>query len=213
MDNLGDVRENYLKGHLTEGDLSKDPITQFEKWYNEAVEAGVKEPNGMTLSTSSPNGKPSARIVLLKGFGPEGFAFYTNYQSQKGQELALNPLAAVTFWWIEMERQVRIEGTVVKLDQEASTNYFQSRPRGSQISAWSSPQSKIVSMEDLNNIREEVESKFDNTDSLPLPDFWGGYIIKPSTIEFWQGRADRYHDRLKFQLDQNGHWVVNRLAP
>lgn len=213
MDNLADTRENYDKGSLDENDISADPIIQFERWYQDAEKAKIKEPNGMTLATSSVNGHPSARIVLLKGFGPKGFAFYSNYDSRKGKELENNPQVAAVFWWKELERQVRIEGTVSKLSRDASISYYHSRPRGSQISAWASPQSEIVSKKELSDKREAVEDKFKDVDPLPLPEFWGGYIIRPTVIEFWQGRENRYHDRLKYHLSDESLWIPKRLAP
>ena len=213
MENLGSARERYLKGELNVEELSRDPIIQFERWYQDAEKANVDEPNGMTLATVNADGQPSARIVLLKGFGQKGFAFYTNYNSQKGQELNENPKAALVFWYKELQRQIRISGTVEKLSFDASQSYFHSRPKGSQMSAIASPQSQIITKEELIKRRAEIELKHKNDNDIPLPDYWGGYILKPSTIEFWQGRDDRLHDRMKYTLSEDGKWGVDRLAP
>ncbi len=213
MGKLEDSRKSYEKDSLTRDELSSDPIIQFERWYQEAEKVGIEEPNAMTLATSNREGKPSARIVLLKGFGPKGFVFYTNYASSKGQDLVQNPQAAVVFWWKEMERQIRIEGEVVKTKLDTSRGYFHSRPRGSQISAWASPQSQEIKEHYLSEKRAEVESRFSEVDPIPLPHYWGGFLLKPSTIEFWQGRKNRYHDRYKFRLSDDGTWSLARLAP
>lgn len=213
MADLADKRKSYDKGSLCADDLSSDPIIQFERWYQDAEKAGIDEPNAMTLATATANGQPSARIVLLKGFGQKGFAFYTNYTSRKGQELSANPQGALLFFWKELERQVRIEGEVVKTSEDESISYFHSRPRGSQLSAWASPQSQEIKEHYLKEKREEVVKRFDGVDPLPLPQHWGGYIVKPSVIEFWQGRENRYHDRIKFRLSDNGSWSCTRLAP
>jgi len=213
MGKLEDSRKSYEKDSLTRDELSSDPIIQFERWYQEAEKVGIEEPNAMTLATSNREGKPSARIVLLKGFGPKGFVFYTNYASSKGQDLVQNPQAAAVFWWKEMERQIRIEGEVVKTKLDTSRGYFHSRPRGSQISAWASPQSQEIKEHYLSEKRAEVESRFSEVDPIPLPHYWGGFLLKPSTIEFWQGRKNRYHDRYKFRLSDDGTWSLARLAP
>ncbi len=213
MSDLADSRKSYEKGEMNRKDLSSDPIIQFERWYQDAERAGIEEPNAMTLATANRDGQPSARIVLLKGFGPKGFAFYTNYASRKGQELITNPQAALVFWWKELERQVRIEGEVVKTSEDSSISYFHSRPRGSQISAWASPQSQEIKEHYLDEKRKEVESRFESVDPIPLPHFWGGFILKPFNIEFWQGKANRYHDRYRFTLSDDKHWGVERLAP
>lgn len=213
MDNLANKRFSYEKDQLNKENLSNDPIIQFERWYQEAEKAGIVEPNAVALGTADSNRKPSVRMVLLKGFGPKGFVFYTNYTSDKGQQLINNPQAALTFWWKEMERQVRIEGSVVKASEDQSISYFHSRPRASQISSWASPQSQEIKEEYLSNKREEVEERFSDTDPLPLPHFWGGFILQPSTLEFWQGRQNRYHDRFRYRLSDNTKWTVTRLAP
>ena len=188
-------------------------MIQFENWYHDAEKADIKEPNAMTLATANANGQPSARMVLLKGFGPKGFIFYSNYTSRKGQELMSNPQAALNFWWGELERQVRIEGEVSKISEDLSLSYFNSRPRGSQISAWASPQSQEIKEHYLTEKRKEIEERFGEVDPLPLPLHWGGYIIRPAVIEFWQGRENRYHDRFKYTQSDDGKWGVNRLAP
>lgn len=213
MSNLSDKRENYTKAILKKEDLSLDPTIQFERWYQEAEKTNIKEPNAMTLATSTANGSPSARMVLLKGFGPKGFVFYTNYTSRKGQELADNPQVAAVFWWKELERQVRIEGTAEKVSEDTSISYFHSRPRASQLSAWASPQSQEIKETYLDLKRAEVTERFEGEDPLPLPHFWGGFIIKPSIIEFWQGRESRYHDRYRYSLSDNEQWIISRLAP
>ncbi|NNE15918.1 MAG: pyridoxamine 5'-phosphate oxidase [Saprospiraceae bacterium] len=213
MDNLGDQRKNYLKNALSKEILSIDPIIQFERWYQDAEKAGIKEPNAMTLATVGKNGQPSARIVLLKGFGQKGFAFYTNYESKKGKNLLENPQAALVFWYQELERQIRIEGTVEKLNKDASMSYFHSRPKGSQISATASPQSQIITKDELVKRWDETSKQFEADTQLPLPDFWGGYVLKPTTIEFWQGRANRLHDRFLYTLSDDMTWHFDRLAP
>jgi len=213
MANLGDVRKNYYKDVLFLGALSADPMIQFERWYQDAERIKLKEPNAMTLATVSANGQPSARIVLLKGFDKTGFTFYTNYVSKKGQDIAANPQVGLCFLWKDLERQVRIEGVAEKVDEEVSKGYFNSRPRGSQISAWASPQSQEINEEYLDDKRKLVEDQFADKETIPLPPHWGGYTVKPSRIEFWQGRSNRYHDRFKYQLSDSGNWKIVRLAP
>ncbi len=213
MGDLADRRKSYQKDLLEEQNLSSDPVIQFERWYQDAEKAGIDEPNAMTLATANLHGLPSARIVLLKGFGPKGFAFYTNYTSQKAQELAANPQAALVFHWKELERQVRIQGVVEKASEDASISYFHSRPRGSQLSAWASPQSQEIKEHYLEEKKAEVENRFADVDPIPLPHFWGGYILKPSILEFWQGREHRMHDRFRYRAADDGKWTVDRLAP
>ncbi len=213
MNNLGNVRENYKKDILTKEDLAIDPIVQFERWYQDVEKNNIIEPNAMTIATVSPSGHPSARTVLLKGFSKEGFIFYTNYTSKKGQEIISNPQVALLFWWKELERQVRIEGTAEKVSQEVSNSYFQSRPRASQISAWSSPQSQEIKEDYLTEKRKQIEEEYAEVDKIPLPHFWGGFIIKPSKIEFWQGRENRFHDRYIYELSDDATWHTKRLAP
>ncbi|NNE26360.1 MAG: pyridoxamine 5'-phosphate oxidase [Saprospiraceae bacterium] len=214
MDNLKDRRTEYLsEQQLTINDIAKDPIVQFERWYLEAEKAGVSEPNGMTLSTVSEDGKPSSRIVLLKGFNQKGFSFYTNYESRKSREILANPQVSAVFWWRPQFRQIRIEGVAEKLDRDTSMSYFHSRPRGSQISATASPQSQEITLEEMRNRRAEMETKFDNDNPIPLPDFWGGFVIRPYIIEFWQGQENRYHDRFRYRHSDDGSWKIDRLAP
>ncbi|HTM97592.1 MAG TPA: pyridoxamine 5'-phosphate oxidase [Pedobacter sp.] len=209
---LQNLRQDYRTAELTEKEVDKNPIKQFEKWFSAALDAKLYEPNVMTLATADKSGKPNARIVLLKGFDNQGFSFFTNYLSTKGKELKKNPQACLVFFWAELERQVRIEGKVEKLDKEASEAYFHSRPQGSQIGAIASPQSQVISdRTDLEKKVEELTSVYENK-TIPKPAHWGGYIVKPVSIEFWQGRSSRLHDRIKYDLI-NGKWQINRLAP
>jgi pyridoxamine 5'-phosphate oxidase len=210
---IADLRKEYSKQALDEKDVDKDPLKQFETWFKEAVNSEVPEPNAMTLSTVSPNGFPSGRIVLLKGIEDEGFVFYTNYQSDKGKDLAASGVAALTFFWSELERQVRIQGKVTKVSREKSESYFQSRPRDSQIGAWTSPQSSVIKNRSVLEERmKNMAEKFNGIETIPLPDQWGGYHVDPFLIEFWQGRPSRLHDRILYTLDGK-RWKVNRLAP
>jgi pyridoxamine 5'-phosphate oxidase len=209
---ISDIRTDYKLRSLNESDVSVDPITQFANWWDEAVNSKIEEVNAMTLATVNNDGRPSARIVLLKGFDEKGFVFFTNYQSKKGKELEDNPHGAVVFFWRELERQVRIEGGIEKVSEEDSDAYYQSRPAGSRIGAWASPQSEVIDgRETLENNYRALEKKFDNK-NIPRPGHWGGYILRPSMIEFWQGRSSRLHDRIQYSLKENG-WVIERLAP
>jgi pyridoxamine 5'-phosphate oxidase len=211
MQNIADIRREYKLRTLDENYVADDPVRQFRMWWDEAIESRIDEVNAMTLSTSM-DGIPSARIVLLKGFSEEGFVFYTNYKSNKAKELAANPNAALVFFWKELERQVRITGTVEKVTDEESDTYFSSRPTGSKAGAWASPQSsKIKDRQELEEKLREVEMKF-TSDNIPRPVFWGGYIVKPVNIEFWQGRPSRLHDRILYSCIDN-KWMVSRLAP
>lgn len=211
--NVANLREDYRAKTLERKDVVDDPILQFQHWFDEAVAANQKEPNAMTLATASPEGMPSARIVLLKGYSNEGFIFYTNYESKKGQELINNPNAALVFCWLEMERQIRIEGKVEQLSAEASAAYFHSRPKGSQIGAWVSPQSEVIKDRSvLEDKLVELQAQYADAEKLPCPPHWGGFIVRPSLIEFWQGRSSRLHDRLRY-TQENGHWKIDRLAP
>jgi pyridoxamine 5'-phosphate oxidase len=212
MNDLSSIRKEYSKANLDERTVSKDPILQFESWFKEAVDAEVPEPTAMHLSTVT-GGRPTSRIVLLKGIENGMFVFYTNYQSRKGKELDENPACALTFFWPELERQVRIEGVATRIETKRSDEYFQSRPRGSQIGAWASPQSSVINDRSLLEERaKQIEEKFKTLDKLPRPHQWGGYEIDPLSIEFWQGRPSRLHDRILFVKDENG-WKVKRLAP
>ena len=213
MQDLAQIRKEYSLSALDEKSISASPFEQFEKWFNEAVSAKVLEPNAMNLATITENNRPSSRIVLLKGFSEKGFSFYTNYQSAKGRELEQTPFCALNFFWPELERQIRIEGNVDRVSKEQSDEYFGSRPRESQIGAWASPQSSIIGSRDLLEERyESVKKKFDGQKSINRPNQWGGYLVKPFLIEFWQGRPSRLHDRIQYTLIDD-KWNVNRLAP
>jgi pyridoxamine 5'-phosphate oxidase len=213
MQNISDLRKEYSRATLDISNVLPDPVKQFEKWFDEAVQAGISEPNAMHLATVNEQGKPSSRIVLLKGIAKEGFVFYTNYQSKKGKELDQNPACAITFFWADIERQVRMEGVAERVDTNLSEIYFQSRPRGSQIGAWASPQSSVVKNREILEQRfSEIEKKFETQKVLPRPHQWGGYRIDPLLIEFWQGRAGRLHDRIQFTKVE-GVWRIDRLAP
>jgi len=209
---IADIRKDYKLRSLLESDVEPDPIKQFQLWWNEAIKSNIEEPNAMTLATCGKNGKPSARIVLLKGLNPEGFIFFTNYESRKGNDLKENPNASLVFFWKELERQVRIEGSVKKLSKKESDEYFVLRPELSRIGAWSSPQSQVIkSRESLEEMFEKYTHLF--TDGTILrPPHWGGYIVKPILVEFWQGRTNRLHDRLQYTLS-NDEWKIERLAP
>ncbi len=211
---LFDLREDYGAGSLDATDLCNDPFAQFHEWFQDTLRVGVKEPNAMTLATATPDGKPSARVVLLKDYSSAGFTFFTNYESRKGQELLANPQAALVFLWLDLQRQVRLEGVVAKMSTEASEAYFHSRPRGSQVGAWASPQSRVIpGREVLEKSVQEIESRFEHSDKLPLPAFWGGFLLRPDLVEFWQGRSSRLHDRFRYALQPDGTWNIERLAP
>jgi pyridoxamine 5'-phosphate oxidase len=213
MQNIAELRKEYSKAELDLHSVDKDPIVQFQKWFNEAVQSEVLEPNAMLLSTISAEGKPSGRIVLLKGLEGDKFQFYTNYQSRKGKELDANPACALTFFWPELERQVRIEGVASRVSSQQSDDYFQSRPRASQLGAWSSPQSSPIRDRSLLEERmRQLEKKFEGVDPLPRPHQWGGYEVSASLIEYWQGRPYRLHDRIQYVMTGDS-WSVQRLAP
>ncbi len=213
MISLSDLRKEYSKETLEVISVGKDPIHQFEKWFDEALRAEVLEPNAMTLSTVTESGRPSARVVLLKGIEHGKFLFFTNHQSRKGRELENNPACALTFFWPELERQIRIEGISNRVDSDYAEKYFQSRPRGSQIGAWASPQSSVISDRSLIEDRvKEIEIKFKDYELIPKPHQWGGYAVEPFEIEFWQGRPSRLHDRIVFYKSEEG-WTIRRLAP
>jgi pyridoxamine 5'-phosphate oxidase len=209
---IADIRIDYRLKSFLEADAATDPYTQFGQWWLEAVESKIEEVNAMTLATATVDGFPSARIVLLKGYDKNGFVFFTNYQSQKGQEIAANPKACLLFFWKELERQVRIEGSIEKISAADSEIYFKSRPLGSRIGAWCSPQSTVI--KDRSILDKNVThftNKFIN-EEVPRPEHWGGYIVKPTAIEFWQGRSSRLHDRLRYTAISEG-WKLERLAP
>ena len=212
MNPIADIRKDYKLQSLSENDVAANPITQFTTWWNEAIESNIDEVNAMTLATANANGRPSARIVLLKGMSENGFEFFTNYESNKGKEMAANNKVALVFFWKELERQVRIEGTVSKLSETESDKYFFSRPVESRIGAWSSPQSTVIeNREILDENVLQTKATFEGKDIL-RPPFWGGYIVKPNCIEFWQGRSSRLHDRIAYFLENNV-WSIKRLAP
>lgn len=214
MKNIEDLRKSYHLGSLETADLTPDPMDLFRRWWHEAVGAEIEEANAMTLATVNKQGQPSARIVLLKGLTHEGFEFFTNYQSQKARDMEDNPNIALLFFWKEMERQIRIEGRVEKVSRERSEKYFQSRPRGNQIGAWTSPQSQVIPDRSvLESNGKKIAEQFVDVDPLPVPDHWGGYLVRAHAIEFWQGRADRLHDRFRYALQPDGRWAIDRLAP
>ncbi|MEZ2334533.1 pyridoxamine 5'-phosphate oxidase [Mucilaginibacter sp. RCC_168] len=210
---IQNLRQDYTAATLSENDTKGDPINQFEQWFNEALAAKLHEPNAMTLATATTNGKPSARVVLLKGFNQHGFMFYTNYLSRKGKEITKNPQGAITFFWAELQRQVRIEGTIEKLSKEDSERYFHTRPKGSQIGAVVSPQSQeIEGREGLEKKWSELEAEYEGKE-VSKPSFWGGYILNPQLVEFWQGRSSRLHDRILYKKVDKKSWKKVRLAP
>ena len=213
MTDLHNLRKDYQQDTLSENEVDKNPIAQFEKWMQETISSGIViEPNAMTLVTATPDGKPSARVVLLKSFDKEGFVFYTNYESRKAMELTENPNACIVFDWHVMERQVRIDGVVKKVTAEESDNYFYSRPEGSQLGAWISPQSTFIEgRQELEDRKLKIESQF-KTKEITRPPHWGGFVLEPHTIEFWQGRQSRLHDRLIY-LKIKEEWILRRLAP
>lgn len=210
---IADIRKDYATQTLMEQDLADNPMDQFSKWWAQALESQIDEVNAMTLATASADGMPTARIVLLKGFDANGFVFFTNYRSYKGLQLEENPRACLVFFWKELERQVRITGLVKKVPQQDSDAYFHSRPVGSQIGAWTSPQSQVIeNREWLDNHYLEVAESFKEKE-LQRPEHWGGYLVQPVVVEFWQGRPSRLHDRIQYTLEDNGSWKIERLAP
>jgi len=210
---ISELRKSYDTGGLQESDLDPNPFKQFEKWFGEIVAASLIEPNAMTLATATKDGVPSARIVLLKGFDERGFTFFTNYESQKARELEANPHAALVFYWAELERQVRVTGEVSRVTREESEAYFQSRPIGSQLGALASHQSQVIpNREVLEKRLAELTTEYQGR-PIPLPPHWGGYRLAPQAIEFWQGRPNRLHDRLRYTRQPDGSWLIERLSP
>lgn len=211
--NIAALREEYKAHGLRRADLDPNPIKQFAKWFGEAAAAEIRDVNAMSLATATADGMPSSRIVLLKGISDRGFVFYTNYNSAKGRELEENPRAALNLYWVQLERQIRISGTVEKTTREDSEEYFHSRPIGSQLGAWASEQSEAIpNREALEAKLTEVTDRFGGG-VIPLPPHWGGYRVVPATIEFWQGRTNRLHDRFRYSLQGEGGWLIERLSP
>jgi pyridoxamine 5'-phosphate oxidase len=207
-----DLRKEYTRAGLHEADMATDPVVQFHEWFENLIEAGLHEPNAMILATATENGRPSARTVLLKGYDERGFVFYTNYEGRKASELEANPACALLFYWGELERQVRIEGRAVRLSGEESDAYFASRPRGSRLGAWASEQSRPVENRSILEERvKALEAEYEGRE-IPRPAFWGGYRVQPDSIEFWQGRENRLHDRLVYGRIGGG-WKMQRLQP
>jgi pyridoxamine 5'-phosphate oxidase len=212
--NIADLRREYHRAALDESAVDRDPMLQFERWLDEAMRAELPEPTAMALATADAAGRPSARIVLLKGLAGGAFTFFTNYDSRKGGDLAARPDAALLFHWIELERQVRVEGRVGKVDDGESDAYFASRPLGSRLGAWASPQSRVIPGRAwLENEFDAVRQRLGDRTALPRPAHWGGYRLVPDSLEFWQGRASRLHDRVRYRRDDDGCWRVERLAP
>jgi pyridoxamine 5'-phosphate oxidase len=210
---IANIRKDYVWGGLSETEVNADPIRQFETWFQQALAAQLPEPNAMTLATATTDGLPSARVVLLKAFDERGFTFFTNYESRKGRELSANPRAALLFFWPELQRQVRIEGTVERVSEIESDAYFASRPLGSRLGAWASRQSEILAgREVLEEEARELARRFADGE-VPRPPHWGGFRVRPLLVEFWQGRPDRLHDRLRYRCGEAREWILERLAP
>jgi len=210
---LTGLRNEYSAHGLRRADLHSDPIQQFGAWFAAALAADIRDVNAMSLATATSDGKPSVRIVLLKGFDERGFAFFTNYDSQKGREIDANPCAALVFYWVKLERQIRISGTVERTSREDSAAYFHSRPVGSQLGAWVSKQSEVIDARQVLESRlTQITERFEGGD-VSLPPHWGGYRVKPDMFEFWQGRPNRLHDRLRYSRQADGTWLIDRLAP
>ncbi len=211
--NIAALRHDYVAHGLRRADLDPDPIKQFAKWFGEAAAAEIRDVNAMSLATIDSDGGPDLRIVLLKAISDRGFVFFTNYSSAKGRQLDANPRAALTLFWVQLERQIRVRGTVEKTSREESEEYFRSRPLGSQLGAWASAQSEAISNRDALHARlAEVTQQFAMGD-VPLPDYWGGYRLYPHTIEFWQGRTNRMHDRFRYTREGDANWIIERLSP
>jgi pyridoxamine 5'-phosphate oxidase len=210
---IADIRKEYKLQSLSEGDVFAGPFEQFDKWWQEALGSGIDEVNAMTLATASADGMPDGRIVLLKGVDEKGFSFFTNYQSSKGQQMLENPRGCLVFFWKELERQVRISGLIVMLSDRENDAYFNSRPEGSRIGAWASPQSEtIADREWLEQNEKKIRERFAGG-AIGRPPHWGGYQLRPTHVEFWQGRPNRLHDRIRYSLQKTGNWKIERLAP
>ena len=213
MDRIARLRKEYVQAGLTEAGADPDPVKQFGLWFDEALAADLHEPNAMILATATRDGRPSARVALLKGFDERGFVFYTNYEGRKGRELEANPYCALVFYWGELERQVRVEGRASRVPEKESDAYYESRPRGSRIGAWASEQSRPVeSREVLEERVRALEAEYEGS-GVPRPPFWGGYRVEPEAVEFWQGRENRMHDRLVYRCSEGGAWHRQRLQP
>jgi pyridoxamine 5'-phosphate oxidase len=210
---IADLRREYSLTGLRKADLAADPLQQFRHWFDQALAAGTNEPNAMVLATADAAGKPSTRVVLLKGLDERGFVFFTNYESRKARELAVNRHAALNFFWVELERQVCVTGSVTQVPREEAEAYFKTRPRGSRLGAWASKQSETVPSREVLEARlQELEKKYPG-EEIPLPPFWGGYVLAPGEIDFWQGRPNRLHDRFRYSKQADGRWLVERLSP
>ena len=210
---LSDLRQSYTKGSFGEADLLKSPFEQFEKWFREAESCELEEPNAMCLATADASGQPATRVVLLKDFSEKGLTFYTNYESRKASQMDANPKAAANFLWLPLQRQVNVIGRVERIPKAESLKYFLSRPFGSQLGAWVSPQSKVITSRSILETKlDQMKRKF-SAGKVPLPDHWGGYRIVPESFEFWQGRPNRLHDRFIYRPDAEGRWKAERLAP
>jgi pyridoxamine 5'-phosphate oxidase len=213
METPRDPRYEHAPDGLRRSDLDPNPFTQFSNWFTAAVEAGIRDVNAMALATADENARPSVRIVLLKGFEETGFVFFTNYESEKGKQLEANPVAALCLYWIELDRQVRVSGAVERTSREESERYYHSRPLGSQLGAWASRQSEVVDARRILDAKlAELTERFENK-PIPLPPHWGGFRLKPDTIEFWQGRPNRLHDRFRYTRAKDRQWSIERLAP
>jgi pyridoxamine 5'-phosphate oxidase len=211
---LAELRDDYRRAPLDEQNCETNPIVQFERWFQDLQLLDLKEPNAMTLATATADGRPSARIVLLKEVSDLGFVFYTNYGSRKAREIESNPFAALTFYWPQLGRQVRVEGKVTRVSREQSAAYFRTRPRGSQLGAWASHQSEVLPGRDAIESRwRELEELYSDDGDVPIPDFWGGYCVAPEVIEFWEGRPNRLHDRLRYRRNGEHGWTIERLSP
>jgi pyridoxamine 5'-phosphate oxidase len=211
-EDISQIRKDYNQKHLSESDIDTNPLKQFDRWFKQVLKAQCQEPNAMTLATSTFDGKPTARIVLLKDYSNEGFAFFTNYESKKGRQILQNPYGALVFFWPELERQVRIEGIIKKVDDNVSDRYFHSRPEKSKIGAWASPQSQVIpNRKYLDNLKSDFQEEFFGK-NIKRPPNWGGYALHPNLYEFWQGRTNRLHDRIQYTF-LNDDWIIERLAP